>query len=50
MAKLRTQFQHLDDAVNIRIYDNAEQQSVDPSEVVEKLKERTYVHCKWLMP
>lgn len=43
MARLRAQFQCLDDSINIRIYDNVEQ-SGDPVELVEKLKDHTYAH------
>ena len=41
MTRLRAQFPQLDDSINIRIYDNVEQ-SGDPVELVERLKEHTY--------
>ena len=49
MTRLRAQFPQLDDSINIRIYDNVEQ-SGDPVELVERLKEHTYGHREFEMP
>lgn len=49
MTRLRAQFPQLDDSINIRIYDNVEQ-SGDPVELVERLKEHTYAHRTFAMP